>query len=148
MTGVAFAFLSILAILSAGLPATWAATLPDSRTPFSVLDVNGARGPVAFPHQEHEGVLDPDPAFPHHAASGDACATCHHSVKSVTTANQYQACTACHGPDGNAANPADQQGIELSYREVAHRACIGCHRATQSTTPAEFKSSIKWTRCG
>src|SRR5690242_4221764 len=125
-----------------------AAKLPDSVSQYSVLDINGARGPVAFPHQIHEGVVNPDPSFPHHAAEGDACVGCHHSVKSTTAAGEYQVCSACHGPDGRAENPADKEGIELSFRETAHRACIGCHRAIQAATPAVFKNNVAWTRCG
>src|SRR5580658_10443395 len=135
----------ILLILS--LAFACGANLPDSGTPYSVLDGSGARGPVAFAHQIHAGLLNPDPGFPHHAAPGDACLGCHHNVKSTTEAGEYKACSACHGPDGRADNPADQEGIELSFREVAHRACIGCHRATEHATPAVFKGQIAWTRC-
>jgi hypothetical protein len=74
---------------------------------------------------------------------------CHHSVKSTTAATEYQACSACHGPDGRAENPADKEGIELSNREISHRACIGCHRATAAATPSAFKNNnVTWTKCG
>jgi hypothetical protein len=124
------------------------ANLPDSTTPFSVLDANGARGPVPFPHKIHEGVVNPDASFPHHVAEGDSCAGCHHTVSSITSTTQYQECSTCHGPDGRQGNPADREGIELSGREVAHRACIGCHRATAAVTPSVFKNNVTWTRCG
>jgi hypothetical protein len=126
---------------------------PGSVSPFGVLDADGARGPVAFPHKVHEGVVNPDSFFAHQAAEGNACAGCHHSVKSVTAAAEYQKCTACHGPDGRSENPADKEGFELSNREISHRACIGCHRATEAATPGVFPltpgetQKATWTRC-
>ena len=106
----------------------------NSSSPFGVLDTDGARGPVAFSHKIHEGVVNPDPLFPHRNAEGDACAGCHHSVKSATAAAEYQACRACHGPDGQPENTADKEGFELSNREISHRACIGCHRAAEAVS--------------
>ena len=120
---------------------------PDISTAFSLLDPNGARGPVRFPHSVHESSVNPDPAFPHGALEGAACTGCHHSVKSTIVAAEYQACSTCHGPDGRPDNPADKEGIELSNREAAHRACIGCHRATQARSPGVFKEVAR-TRCG
>ncbi len=135
----------------------------NSSSPFGVLDTDGARGPVAFSHKIHEGVVNPDPLFPHRNAEGDACAGCHHSVKSATAAAEYQACRACHGPDGQPENPADKEGFELSNREISHRACIGCHRAAEAATLGVFKvvsdrpddvsdkdvsdKKVTWTRC-
>jgi hypothetical protein len=142
-----------VAYLLAAIAASGASS-PDTLSPFAALDRDGARGPVAFPHKIHEGVVNPDPAFPHQALQGDACTSCHHAVKSTTDAAQYQACSACHGPDGNPGNPADKDGWELSNREISHRACIGCHRATEAATPDIFKAApgrsekVTWTRCG
>jgi hypothetical protein len=114
-------------------------SLPDSLMQFGVLDREGARGPVAFPHKIHEGVLNPDPSNPHAGAEGNACAGCHHTVTSTTAVGDYLPCSTCHGPDGQAGNPADKDGFELSNREISHRACIGCHRASEAATPGVFK---------
>ena len=142
------------------------ANTTDSVPPFTVLDADGARGPVPFSHKVHEGAVNPDSSFVHRAAEGNACAGCHHTVKSTTAAAEYQKCSACHGPDGwsgipansgisaEPGNPADKEGVELSNREISHRACIGCHRATQTATPDIFKTTpdgsgkLAWTRCG
>jgi Class III cytochrome C family len=133
-TGIAFLFAVLIAAAA------------DS--PFSVLDLDGARGPVAFPHQLHEGVVNPDPSSPHKAAQGNTCTTCHHTVTSAAGADQYLPCSACHGAVGSNTNPADGAGIELSGREIGHRACIGCHLSTKASTPAVFKNNIAYTRCG
>lgn len=130
------------------------AELQNSVAPFGLLDPDGVRGPVAFPHQVHEGLVNPDSSFTYQAAEGNACIGCHHSVKSDTPAGEYQKCSACHGPDGRSENPADKEGFELSNREVSHRTCIGCHRATEAASPGVFKptpgiaTKVTWTRCG
>jgi len=140
---------AMLVITSCVLNPTRASSNPPSpNLPYSALNVHGVRGPVAFPHQVHEGLLNPDPSFPHVPAAGNTCLICHHKVKSTTASSDYQACSKCHGPDGHDDNPADKDGFELSFREVAHRACIGCHRATYAETPDAFKSKIAWIRCG
>src|SRR5215813_10791012 len=68
------------------------------------LDIPGRRGPVVFDHREHEGEINPDPAFPHKARSGVACIGCHHTVESITDMKQFRRCSECHKQEGDPAN--------------------------------------------
>src|SRR4051794_7765495 len=104
----------------------------------SVLGLNGLRGPVLFRHRLHEGTVNPDSAYPHRSSEGAACIGCHHKVATVTASEEFKACAKCHGPDRGPGNPEDKQGIELSAREISHRACIGCHRAASVADPKLF----------
>src|SRR5689334_4912894 len=85
------------------------------------FDMNGRRGLVLFDHKRHEAEINPDPSFPHRAASGVACTGCHHTVEKLTVANQFQKCSTCHKEEGNPDNREDKQGIELNSREIFHR---------------------------
>src|SRR5579872_1507094 len=83
---------AMLVITSCVLNPTRASSNPPSpNLPYSALNVHGVRGPVAFPHQVHEGLLNPDPSFPHVPAAGNTCLICHHKVKSTTASSDYQA---------------------------------------------------------
>jgi len=113
-----------------------------------LLDAAGRRGIVLFNHRSHEAVVNPDPSFPHKQKSGIACFTCHHTVKEVTDARQFQKCSACHRADGNPDNPIDKEGYEVNTREAFHRACISCHRASNLKASNERFSDAGFTKCG
>jgi len=112
------------------------------------LDIPGRRGPVVFDHREHEGEINPDPAFPHKARSGVACIGCHHTVESITDMKQFRRCSECHKQEGDPANKADNQGIELNSREIYHRLCISCHRAGTFKVSNERIRNSSFTKCG
>ena len=112
------------------------------------LDTMGLRGLVLFDHRQHEAQLNPDPSFAHKATGGIACIGCHHTVKDVTDYKQYQRCSECHRDQGDPKNPADSQGIELNSREVLHRLCISCHRASNLKVSSERLTNSTVTKCG
>ncbi len=111
------------------------------------LDERGLRGLVPFDHKVHEPVLNPDPSNPHRAATV-ACIGCHHTVRQVTDAKQFQKCSACHFTQGNPENPADKDGYELSATEIYHRSCIGCHIASKVNSSNERFTNVSFTKCG
>src|SRR5262245_26076657 len=112
-----------------------------------MLDIRGKRGSVLFSHQKHESLITPDPSYPHEAAPGLACVGCHHSVKQVTNAEQFQKCSACHKAEGDPDNPEDKEGYDLNAREIFHRSCIGCHRASNVRVSNERFANASFTRC-
>src|SRR5262249_22689959 len=101
----------------------------DRQTRPMTLGANGRRGQGLLFHQKHESLITPDPNSPHTPTTGVACTGCHHTVKQVTDAEQFQKCSACHKGEGDADNPDDKEGYDLNAREIFHRSCIGCHRA-------------------
>lgn len=112
------------------------------------FDTDGLRGLVLFDHFEHEGQINPDQSFAHKAIGGISCVGCHHTVKDVTDLKQFQKCSECHREQGFADNPADNAGIELNRREIFHRLCISCHRASNlNVTRGRLKNSPV-TKCG
>jgi hypothetical protein len=111
------------------------------------FDAEGRRGLVLFDHKKHEALIDPDPNFPHKAPAGVACIGCHHSVKDLTIATQFQKCSACHKTEGNPDNPEDREGYDLNSREIFHRACIGCHRASNVKASNERFRDVSFTKC-
>lgn len=111
------------------------------------LDIKGKRGVVSFSHQKHEALVTPDPNYPHKSMPGVACAGCHHNVKQVTEAEQFQKCSTCHKAEGDPDNPEDREGIDLNAREIFHRSCIGCHRASGVRASNERFTNVSFTRC-
>jgi hypothetical protein len=111
------------------------------------FDATGRRGLVLFDHKKHEALTDPDPAFPHKLPPGVACIGCHHSVKDVTIAAQFQKCSACHKSEGHPDNPEDREGYDLNARDTFHRLCIGCHRASNVRTSNERFRDVSFTKC-
>ena len=111
------------------------------------LDPYGKRGRVFFSHQKHESLITPDPNYPHKSISGVACVGCHHNVKQVTEANQFQKCSTCHKGEGDPDNPEDEEGYDLNAREIFHRSCIGCHRASNLQASNERFINASFTRC-
>ncbi|HYP27681.1 MAG TPA: cytochrome c3 family protein [Blastocatellia bacterium] len=111
------------------------------------LDVQGRRGLVLFDHKKHEAVLNPDPASPHKAPASLACVGCHHTVKDITEAGQFQKCTSCHGALGDPRNPDDREGFDLNSRDAFHRLCIGCHKASDMKASNERFTNVGFTRC-
>jgi Class III cytochrome C family len=111
------------------------------------LDLDGKRGRVFFSHQKHESLITPDPNYPHKSISGVACVGCHHNVKQVTEANQFQKCSTCHKGEGDPDNPEDEEGYDLNAREIFHRSCIGCHRAGNLQASNERFINASFTRC-
>lgn len=132
--------------------ALWArggdAISPQIKRPLLPLDVSGRRGPVFFDHKKHESVFNPDPAFPHKARPGLACIGCHHTVKEVTDISGFRKCSSCHKSEGDPANPDDRDGYDLNAREVFHRLCISCHRASRLRASNERFANATFTRCG
>lgn len=112
-----------------------------------ILNATGTRGLVRFSHQKHEAQVNPDPTYPHQASPGAACVGCHHKVKQVTDAKQFQKCSACHKTEGDFSNPEDKEGVELSAREIYHRACIGCHRVSNLRVSNERLTNASFTKC-
>jgi hypothetical protein len=112
------------------------------------LDTTGSRGVALFDHREHEAEINPDPSFRHKARTGVACVGCHHTVENVTNTNQFQKCSDCHKQEGDPANKADSQGIELNSREIYHRLCISCHRAGNFKVSNERITNSRFTKCG
>ncbi len=111
------------------------------------LDVAGKRGLVLFNHKTHEALINPDQTFKHQAPANLACIGCHHSVKEITQAGQFQKCSACHKNEAHPANPDDAEGIDLNAREIYHRLCISCHRATNFRASNYRVKESKFTRC-
>ena len=111
------------------------------------FDATGRRGLVLFDHKKHEALIDPDPAFPHKSPPGVACIGCHHTVKDVTIAGQFQKCSACHKSEGHPDNPEDREGYDLNSRDTFHRLCIGCHRASNVNASNERFRNVSFTRC-
>ncbi len=111
------------------------------------LDSNGKRGPVLFSHQRHESLITPDPTYPHKSITGVACIGCHHNVKLVTDAEQFQKCSTCHKAEGDPDNPEDGEGYDLNAREIFHRSCIGCHRASDLQASNLRFTNASFTRC-
>ena len=111
------------------------------------LDTQGRRGLVMFDHKKHEAVLHPDPTFKHQARAGLACVGCHHTVTAVTQVNQFQSCAVCHKDEANPSNPDDGEGIDLNAREIYHRLCISCHRATTFQASNYRIQNSRFTRC-
>jgi hypothetical protein len=111
------------------------------------FDLNGRRGLVLFDHRKHEASINPDPAYPHRVKGGIACTGCHHTVTDLSDAAQFKRCTSCHRDEGNAQNPDDREGFDLNSREIFHRACIGCHRASNVRASNERFSGVSFTRC-
>jgi hypothetical protein len=97
----------------------------------------------------HESAVNPDPAYAHPVQAGIPCTGCHHKVENVTDPRGFRACSQCHGPDGHPDNPEDRDGVELSKREISHRACISCHLAVKKTdTEGLLFKTAPYTRCG
>jgi hypothetical protein len=112
------------------------------------LDTTGRRGLVLFNHKTHEALINPDQTFKHKAQANIACTGCHHSVKEITEYRQFQKCSDCHKNEANPANPDDAEGIDLNAREIYHRLCISCHRATEFRASNYRIKESKFTRCG
>lgn len=112
------------------------------------LDISGRRGLVLFDHKKHEALLNPDPTFKHKARPNVACVGCHHTVKEITAVSQFQNCAACHKDEANPVNPDDADGIDLNAREIYHRLCISCHRASNFQASNYRVQNSKFTRCG
>jgi hypothetical protein len=119
----------------------------DDRNGLMALDVDGKRGRALFSHQKHESLISPDPNYPHKSTSGAACIGCHHNVKRVTEAGQFQKCSTCHKAEGDSDNPEDKEGFDLNAREIFHRSCIGCHRASDMRASNERFTNVSFTRC-
>ncbi|MEW6130701.1 MAG: cytochrome c3 family protein [Acidobacteriota bacterium] len=121
----------------------------DAQTGFQIpLDLAGKRGLVLFNHKKHEALINADQTFKHKAQPNVACTGCHHSVKEITQAKQFQKCSSCHKNEANAANPDDSDGIDLNAREIYHRLCISCHRASNFRASNYRIRDSKFTRCG
>jgi hypothetical protein len=112
------------------------------------LDETGRRGLVLFNHKKHEALINPDASFKHKARPNLACIGCHHSVKEITDLKQFQNCSSCHKNEANAANPDDAEGIDLNAREIYHRLCISCHRASNFRASNYRIKDSKFTKCG
>ncbi|MBI3652938.1 MAG: cytochrome c3 family protein [Acidobacteria bacterium] len=111
------------------------------------LDAQGQRGLVVFDHKKHEALLNPDATFKHKARPNLACIGCHHTVKEVTDLKQFQNCTDCHKDIANDKNPDDADSIDLNRREIYHRLCISCHRATDFRASNYRIQNSKFTKC-
>lgn len=111
------------------------------------LDINGRRGLVLFDHKKHEAVINPDPTFKHKGRPNVACISCHHTVTEVTLRQQFQNCSDCHKDEANPVNPDDADGIDLNAREIYHRLCISCHRASNFQASNYRIQNSKFTRC-
>lgn len=123
-------------------------TSPQNQRPLLALDLAGRRGLVLFDHKKHEALINPDPTFPHKAPATLACVGCHHTVKEVTDVAGFQKCAACHKSEGDLSNPDDREGYDLNAREIFHRLCISCHRASNIKATNERFTNVSFTRCG
>jgi hypothetical protein len=112
------------------------------------LDTKGRRGLVLFDHKKHESLLNPDTTFKHKGRPNVACITCHHTVTEVTSFKQFQSCSDCHKNEANPVNPDDAEGIDLNAREIYHRLCISCHRASEFRASNYRIKDSKFTKCG
>src|SRR5437868_13972088 len=112
------------------------------------LDTQRRRGLVLFNHKTHEALLNPDTTFKHKGRPNVACITCHHTVTEVTSFKQFQNCSDCHKNEANPGNPDDVEGIDLNAREIYHRLCISCHRATEFRASNYRIKDSKFTKCG
>jgi hypothetical protein len=112
------------------------------------LDTGGRRGLVLFDHKKHEALLNPDQTFKHKGRPNVACISCHHTVTEVTDRKQFQSCADCHKNEANAVNPDDAEGIDLNAREIYHRLCISCHRASEFRASNYRIKDSKFTKCG
>src|SRR5262249_12303894 len=72
---------------------------------------------------------------------------CHHNVKQVTDAEQFQKCSSCHKGEGDPDNPEDKEGYDLNAREIFHRSCIGCHRANILKASNARIANASFTKC-
>jgi hypothetical protein len=142
-----YALAIFIAVLS---PRSFASseTAPQNNRVLIQLDTTGRRGLVLFDHKKHEALLNPDPTFKHKARPNVACISCHHTAKEITDLKQFQNCTNCHKDLANAANPDDADGIDLNSREIYHRMCISCHRATEFRASNYRIKESKFTKCG
>ncbi|MFY9572715.1 MAG: cytochrome c3 family protein, partial [Blastocatellia bacterium] len=73
-------------------------------------------------------------------------------VTDVTDIKQFQKCSNCHLPEGDARNFYDAEGYELSNREAYHRLCVGCHMtkadlSTRGVYRASEKIPLKCADC-
>src|SRR5438876_4831717 len=128
---VLYALALFIAVLSPARSFAAIETVQQSNRILIQLDTTGRRGLVLFDHKKHEALLNPDTTFKHQARPNVACISCHHSVKDITNLKQFQNCTDCPKNEANAANPDDTDGIDLNSREIYHRLCISCHRASE-----------------
>ena len=120
---------------------------PEQKIRPIMLDAEGRRGLVLFDHKKHEAVTNPDSLFPHKAPANVACIGCHHTVKEVTEARQFQKCSSCHGTGGDPRNPDDREGFDLNSMEAFHRLCIGCHKSSDLKVSNERFTNVGFTRC-
>jgi hypothetical protein len=125
---------------SCGFCFGWVATTIKQPKPVVGLDLDGKRGLVLFHHNPHESqdrIADFTPPFLNKPAGGLSCVVCHHrrdttdpskaDVTDITDIKQFQKCSNCHRPEGDARNFYDAEGYELSNREASHRLCVACH---------------------
>src|SRR6266446_889844 len=116
------------------------ATTIQQPKPVLGLGLDGKRGLVLFHHNPHESqdrIADFTPPFLNKPAGGLSCVVCHHrrdttdpskaDVTDITDIKQFQKCSNCHRPEGDARNFYDAEGYELSNREASHRLCVACH---------------------
>src|SRR5215471_8956090 len=94
------------------LPSPTGVTWDERQNGTITLDIGGKRGPVSFSHQKHESLITPDFGSHRQPISDTACVGCHHTVKQVTEAEQFQKCTACHKSEGALDNPEDKEGFD------------------------------------
>ncbi|MFN0120808.1 MAG: cytochrome c3 family protein [Blastocatellia bacterium] len=96
-------------------------------------------GPVPYDHDQHNAFSD--------------CLVCHHTNDKNLTIDNWKAgkvtekvplCVSCHFRDeGNAKNPKNAGGDELTARFVYHANCINCHKGELSDRVMKFGKVIK-----
>jgi hypothetical protein len=94
-------------------------------------------GPVPYDHDQHNGFSD--------------CMVCHHTNKELTldTWNKgykenVPLCVSCHlREEGNAKNPKNADGEELTAKIAYHHNCIDCHKGEMSARMQQYGKITK-----
>jgi len=113
------------------------------------LDCRGRRGFVCFDHKEHEAYMNPDADFPHKAAKGSECVSCHHKRNEATGAPLLAKCSLCHRSQGatNPENPRNRDMDEVWSERAYHDLCIGCHKASNEKGLVKVKAPVACSEC-
>ena len=113
------------------------------------LDCRGRRGFVCFDHKAHEAYPNPNEDFPHKAAKGSECVSCHHNRNAATGAPILVKCSLCHRSQGamNPENPRNRDMDEVWSERAYHDLCIGCHRASNAKGMVKVKAPVACSEC-
>lgn len=96
-------------------------------------------GPVPYDHDQHNGFSD--------------CLVCHHTNNKDLTLENWNAgkitekvplCVSCHlREEGNANNPKNADGEELTAKIAYHHNCIDCHKGEISERMQKYGKITK-----